>query len=149
MSSAPGPFLHQLRVRFADEDHAGIVYYPRFFHFFHVAFEEMFFARLGGAANYRELLDQRKVGFPAVRAEIDFAGPLRFGDLVEIELSVDRIGTKSVSFAYRASRCEGDERHPAAAGKVTCAAVDLATFRSIPIPDDLRALFEALRRDVA
>ena len=36
------PFEFATPVRFADVDHAGIVYYPRFFHYFHMAFEELF-----------------------------------------------------------------------------------------------------------
>ena len=31
-----------VRARFGDEDHAGIVYYPRYFDFFHCAFEDFF-----------------------------------------------------------------------------------------------------------
>ena len=52
-------FVHSTPVRFADVDHAGIVYYPRFFHFFHLAFEELWRARLGARA-YVELLEDRK-----------------------------------------------------------------------------------------
>ena len=47
------PFVFALPVRFADVDHAGIVYYPRFFHYFHVAFEELWRARIGHHAGLR------------------------------------------------------------------------------------------------
>jgi 4-hydroxybenzoyl-CoA thioesterase len=33
-------FRSQLKIRFGDIDHAGIVYYPRFLHYFHVALED-------------------------------------------------------------------------------------------------------------
>ena len=36
------PFRTQVPVRFGDVDHAGIVYYPRFFIYFHEAFEDFF-----------------------------------------------------------------------------------------------------------
>ena len=39
-------FVYATPVRFADVDHAGIVYYPRFFHLFHLAFEELWRARV-------------------------------------------------------------------------------------------------------
>ncbi len=78
-------FIYTAPVRFSDVDHAGIVYYPRFFHFFHVAFEELWRARIGSRA-YVELLDQDRIGFPAVRAECDFKSPLRFGDTMAIHL---------------------------------------------------------------
>src|SRR5262249_13069736 len=51
------PFTYATPVRFADVDHAGIVYYPRFFHMFHVAFEELWRQRLGARA-YSELIDR-------------------------------------------------------------------------------------------
>ena len=40
-------FRSKLKIRFGDIDRAGIVYYPRFMHYFHVAKEEFFAAELG------------------------------------------------------------------------------------------------------
>jgi 4-hydroxybenzoyl-CoA thioesterase len=131
-------FRARIPVRFADVDHAGIVYYPVFLHYFHVTFEEMFRERMGARA-YVELLDERKIGFPAVAAKTSYSAPLRFGDEVDVEMSVTRLGTKSITFAYRATRV-GDEVL-AAEGEVICAVVDLAGFQAVPIPDDLRTFF--------
>ncbi len=125
-------FVHSQPVRFADIDHAGIVYYPRFFNFFHVAFEELWRARIGPRA-YAELIDKDRVGFPAVRAECDFKGPLRFGDTAEIEVTVSRLGEKSITFRYRIFR-SGEPRALCAEGAVVCAVVDLARFVAVPVP---------------
>ena len=129
-------FTYATPVRFADVDHAGIVYYPRFFHFFHLAFEELWRARIGPRA-YSELLDKDRVGFPAVRAECEFHAPLRFGDSVEIELTVARLGSKSITFRYRIFRAADDARPRtlSAEGQVVCAVVDLARFVAIAVPD--------------
>ena len=62
-------FRARLSVRFGDIDHAGIVYYPRFLHYFHVALEEFFSRRLGRP--YHRCLDDERVGLPTVRLEID------------------------------------------------------------------------------
>lgn len=132
------PFRARFPVRFSDVDHAGIVYYPVFYHYFHVAFEEMFRARLGARA-YVELLDDRKIGFPAVATKCSYRAPLRFGDEVEVEMATARIGDKSVTFAYSARRQPGGEL--SAEGEVVSAVVDLANFRAVPLPDDLRRLF--------
>lgn len=139
------PFRCELPVRFSDVDHAGIVYYPRFFHFFHVAFEELWRARLGPRA-YSELLDRERVGFPAVRAECAFTSPLRFGDTAEIEVTVARLGGKSITFHYRIYRAATPEqpRAPSAEGTVVCAVVDLARFVSIPVPERVIALLADL-----
>ncbi|MBK9030022.1 MAG: acyl-CoA thioesterase [Myxococcales bacterium] len=128
-------FECSLPIRFADVDHAGIVYYPRFFHYFHLAFEELFRARLGARA-YVELLDRDRVGFPAVHAEADYHAPLRFGDTATIALSVVKLGESSITFRYRVRRDEV----ACATGTVVCAVVDLDRFRACPIPPKIRAL---------
>jgi 4-hydroxybenzoyl-CoA thioesterase len=121
-------------VRFADVDHAGIVYYPRFFHLFHVAFEELWRTRIGARA-YSELIDRERVGFPAVRAECEFKAPLRFGDTAEIVVTVPQLGTKSITFRYRISAPPTSARTLSAEGSVVCAVVDLARFVAITVPD--------------
>lgn len=135
------PFVYALPVRFADVDHAGIVYYPRFFHYFHVAFEELFRARIGPRA-YVDLLDQDHVGFPAVRAEAEYQSPLRFGDTAEIAVSVERLGKSSITFAYKVTRQH--DGVACATGKVVCAVVDLAKFVSMPVPERIVALLADL-----
>ena len=128
-------FTSRIRVRFGDEDHAQIVYYPRFFHFFHCAFED-FFDEQGFP--YRDCLDVDRVGWPAVHAEADFERPVRFGQTLEIEVRVTRIGGKSATFAY-AGTCEGE---PACRGSITVACISMDTMRGQVIPDKYRALFE-------
>lgn len=138
-------FTYATPVRFADVDHAGIVYYPRFFHLFHVAFEELWRARIGPKA-YSDIIDRQKIGFPAVKAECEFKSPLKFGDTAEIEVSVSRLGAKSITFRYRIFRA-GDPRVLAAEGTVVTAVVDLAKFVAVAIPehvaDMLRDLVES------
>jgi len=137
-------FTFATPVRFADVDHAGIVYYPRFFHYFHVAFEELWRARIGPKA-YSDIIDNQRIGFPAVRAECDFKAPLKFGDTAEIEVSIPRLGAKSITFRYRIFR-SGD-RALCAEGQVITAVVDLAKFVAVAIPehvtDMLRDLVES------
>ena len=138
------PFVHRVPIRFADVDHVGIVYYPRFFHYFHVAFEEFFTSRLG-PRGYVELLDRERIGFPAVSARCDYRGPLRFGDRADIEMAVTRLGAKSVTFGYRIVRVEDAEEGGtvpmlAAEGENVVAVVDLNAFRAIPIPPRVREL---------
>lgn len=131
-----------IRVRFDDEDHAGIVYYPRFFDFFHRAFED-FFNDQGHP--YREVLDTHRTGWPAVRAEADYHSPLRFGDTLRMVLEVERVGEKSASFRYRGYRREEAQDVHIVTGRVTVVCIDMDSFRGKPIPDVYRALFEKHR----
>lgn len=144
-------FVFELPVRFADVDHAGIVYYPRFFHYFHLTFEELFRARMGPRA-YVDLLDRERIGFPAVHAEADYRAPLRFGDTARVELSVAKLGTTSITFAYRVLRAAEPATGERAAvpatvcaiGKVVTAVVDLAAFRATTAPPAVTALLADL-----
>jgi 4-hydroxybenzoyl-CoA thioesterase len=130
------PFRTQVPVRFGDVDHAGIVYYPQFFIYFHEAFED-FFDENGVA--YHKMLNTRHIGFPTVHIETDYRLPLRYGDALDIDLSVPRVGARSATFRYVGFRHrDGLE---ACSAEITCACVDMSTFRATPIPEDLRALF--------
>lgn len=127
-------FETTLRVRFGDEDHAGIVYYPRFLDYFHRVFEDFFEAE---HRSYKKVLDEDGVGWPAVHLEVDFESPLRFGDDLRVRLSVARVGEKSAVFRYRGTL--GDR--PVVRAEVTVACIDMKTFRAMPLPDTYRELF--------
>jgi 4-hydroxybenzoyl-CoA thioesterase len=130
-------FRTRVPVRFGDVDHAGIVFYPKFFIYFHEAFEQ-FFTDAGHA--YHKMINERRVGFPTVHIETDYRQPLRYGDALDIEFSVSRIGDRSATFRYHCFR-HSDGKH-ACTAEITCACVDMGSFEAIAIPDDLRALFE-------
>jgi 4-hydroxybenzoyl-CoA thioesterase len=141
LSSGLVSYTTEIKVRFGDEDHARIVYYPRFFDFFHQAMEDFFGAH---GHPYRDVLTKDGAGWPAVHAEADFKSPARFGDVLTMELVIEELGEKSVTFAYRATN-EEDGGREIVTGKVTCVCVSMDTFRAQPIPDKYRALFEKHR----
>jgi 4-hydroxybenzoyl-CoA thioesterase len=130
-------FVVEVKVRFGDVDHAQIVYYPRFFHYFHIAFEEMFEQVIG--MKYPEVIDGEHVGFPAVKTEAEYRSPVRFGDVLRIRVTCARLGSRSVTLRYRAERAKGGIL--CAEAQVTTACVDMRTFTSQTIPEKYRALF--------
>ena len=131
-------YTTRVRVRFGDEDHAQIVYYPRFFNFFHIAFEDFFNDQ---GLPYQQVLDKGGVGFPTVHLETDFKKTLRFGDVFEIEVAVEKIGRSSAVFHYL-GRKDGEL---AAEARMTVVCVDMKTWKPVPIPENIRALFEKNR----
>lgn len=134
----PVAYRARIRIRFGDEDHAGIVYYPRFFDYFHQAFEDFFADEAG--RTYKEVLDDDGFGWPSVHAEADFRAPLRFGDVLELELAVEHVGTKSATFVYRGTRV-GDGAE-IVRGRVTVVCIRMGSFEARPIPETYRRLFE-------
>jgi 4-hydroxybenzoyl-CoA thioesterase len=134
----PVAFLSQHPVRFADIDRAGIVYYPRFFDYFHRAFEDFFGAEAG--VPYHKLVDELGVGFPTVHIETDFRIPLQYGDVITVELALARIGNKSMTVRYRAFRPGMTDA--AAESLITTACVDMKSFKPMSIPQRLRETFQ-------
>lgn len=111
MTSSPSPrplpmheFLTRRRVEFADTDMAGIVHFSRFFVFMESAEHELWRA-LGTSVHTR--VDGQEIGWPRVRASLDFARPVRFEDVLDIRVRVRRKGRSSVTWDVE-FRCEGE-----------------------------------------
>ena len=126
----------RLKVRFGDCDPAGLVYYPTIFHYCHVAMEEFFAERCG--ISYAQLMADERIGFPTVNVQSEFFTPLVYGDEVEIEVSVSRVGRSSVTFEYRVRRA-GDQQLCARSTQVQVA-MNLDTRRAVPLPEHYRSL---------
>ena len=76
-----------------------------------------------------------KISWPRVSAHCDFQSPARFEDLIDIHVSVQRLGTKSVTYFFSLSCGE----RAIATGTMTaaCCFVGREGIRSVPIPDDV------------
>ena len=128
---AAKPFICQSRVRFGDTDASGRIFYVSLLNHFDAA-EAEFLRSLG--VGYREIQD-RKVGFPRVRVECDYLGALVYDDLMDIAVTVDRLGTRVI---YSGVRRERRRPRLRARGKVTIVSMDRETQRAIPLPENLR-----------
>lgn len=130
-------FATTVEVRFGDCDPAGIVYFPALYHYCHVAFEDAWRGALG--VSYPELVNARRLGFPTVHVETDFVSSARYGDAIDFEVAVLRIGTTSVVFRFEGR--VGDRVVLRSTHTTVC--LDLDEFAKRAIPDPIR---EALAR---
>ncbi len=126
-------------VRFQDVDPAGIVFFAHFATYAHEAMEAFFDQIEGG---YAGLIMRRRVGFPAVKLESEFHAPLRYGDVVRIETTIDKVGRRSAVFRYRFLRNAGDEQCVAELLH-TVVITDLDAMASREMPADIRAVLVA------
>ena len=131
-------FRSKLKIRFGDIDRAGIVYYPRFMHYFHVALEEFFAGELG--VEYHTVVETHRIGLPTVHLESDFSRPFSYGDNIEVEVRVRKLGRTSITFEYRVFK-EG-EADPRIVGHNVTVCLDMDTFQKMEFPAWLRQLFE-------
>ena len=131
-------FYSQLKIRFGDIDRAGIVYYPRFMHYFHVALEEFFAGALG--IEYHDVVETHRIGLPTVHLETNFSRPFSYGDNIEVEVSVLKVGRSSITFGYRVFK-QG-ENDPRIVGHNVTVCLDMDTFKKLVIPPWFRQLLE-------
>jgi 4-hydroxybenzoyl-CoA thioesterase len=135
-----GTHRHRLTVRFGDCDPAGIVYFPRFFDWFHQAMETWFEARLGLA--YAEVIVPRKLGFPAVKSEAEFLAPCPLGAELDVVLSVGKVGRKSLTLVYEVAGVDGVLRARGQTSVVVCDLSRPGALTAIELPPDLRVAIE-------
>ncbi|HTN53752.1 MAG TPA: thioesterase family protein [Anaeromyxobacter sp.] len=134
-------FRSRQQVRHPDIDRAGIVYFPRFYDFFHRALEDFFHTEAG--VDWWDLADRLGVAFPLVHIETDFARPLQHGDMVTLQLSTAKLGAHSVVLRFEVFR--PDEEKPASVSSLVLCCIGLPGWKKAPIPEKLRAAFERHR----
>jgi 4-hydroxybenzoyl-CoA thioesterase len=124
------------KIRFSHCDPAGVLYFPHVFEFVNDTVEDWFEKGLGMPFNAFHM--EHRFGNPVVRTECDFRRPCRFGDELTLELAPTHIGRSSMEFRIVA-RVLGEERMRL---RHRTAMISMDTFRSMAIPDTLRARAE-------
>lgn len=129
------PFRISRRVDFADTDMAGIIHFSNYFRY--MEFAEVAFLRARGLS-VSMAWGEEKYGFPRVSATCDFVQPVRFEDVVDIEVRVERIGRKSVTYAFDFTH----EGKPVAKGRLSAVCCRMRPgvheLESVDIPDEIR-----------
>jgi YbgC/YbaW family acyl-CoA thioester hydrolase len=125
-------FERELVVRFDEIDRAGIVYFADVQKYCHVVYEALMTEVVG---DLEAFFAGSGWGMPLVHAEADYARPNRLGETLSVALEVERLGAKSITFAYTV-RCQGEDR---AKVKLVHAFVDMERFAPISAPDAFRA----------
>ena len=110
----------RLRVRYADTDRMGVVYYANYLVWFEVGRTE--WLRDAGWS-YREM-EEDGIGLPVVEAHCTYRQPVRYDDEVGIATRALLVSPVRIRFEYDVTRHAGTR--PAAVGHTVHAAVDAA-----------------------
>jgi YbgC/YbaW family acyl-CoA thioester hydrolase len=129
------PFITHRRVEFADTDMAGIVHFSNFFKWMEEAEHEYF--RSLGFSIMEPQADGKYIGWPRVSASCNYERPIFYQDRIELRVSVERVGVKSISYAIEIWR--DADRIATGRMKVACCLCGLDhTLESIEIPEGYR-----------
>lgn len=91
-------FKIDVQISFGHCDAAGIVFYPNYFRWFDRCFHTFLLKRAGGHKALCEQLGARGIGLMDATAR--FVSPALDGDLLQIEMRLDKWEQKRLSIAY-------------------------------------------------
>ncbi|HEY2762277.1 MAG TPA: thioesterase family protein [Pirellulales bacterium] len=130
------PFSATRRVEFRDTDAAGIMHFASFFPLME-SVEHEFLRHLGLSVIAHD--GSGPVSWPRVNAQCDYQSPVKFEDVLTINLGIAKLGVKSITYQFDISR----DARAVATGRITAVCCRLATadtpMHSIPIPSNIAA----------
>ena len=129
--AVPAAFHTRIRVRYAETDAAGVVYYANYLVYFEVARVEA----LRAVGLPITEVERRGVILPAVSVDCAYRAPAYVDDLLDVAMWTAHVGRASFGFAYEVRRCadDGVPRELVASGHTRHAVVERATLRPVRI----------------
>jgi 4-hydroxybenzoyl-CoA thioesterase/acyl-CoA thioester hydrolase len=127
-------------VEFSDTDMAGIMHFSAFFRFMEAAEHQL--VRSLGFSVYTTV-NGDVVSFPRVAASCEFHSPAKCEDVLNIDVTVERVGTKSVTYKFVFTQHDRD----VATGQMTsvCCRVPHGQLPvSISIPEEIASKLRAM-----
>ena len=125
-----------LRVRYAETDRMGVVYYANYLVWCEVGRTE-YIRTLG--VSYASL-EARGLMLAVADASVRYHAPARYDDVVRVETTLSEVRSRTVSFDYVVSNAATGSR--LASARTVLVAID-AAGRTVAMPADFRALLEA------
>ncbi|RLI21432.1 acyl-CoA thioesterase [Candidatus Bathyarchaeota archaeon] len=125
-------FKTSFRVSWVDTDSAKIVHFSNYFRYFEKA-EEEFYRKLG--CNFDDMAEKYGIILPRVEAYCHYVSPLKFNDLVEIELSVKELREKAVKYWFKVYNKQNGRL--AAEGYIVVVAADRNLGGAVKIPKEI------------
>ncbi len=128
----PLPFRVCIRVRYAECDAQQVVFNARYGDYVDIAMTEYFRVISGG---FQTLLEQ---GYDCqvVRMLTNWQAPARFDEVLNLDVTTERIGTTSFTLKVAISKAVGQQ--PVATSEVTYVLVATTDYKKTPLPDSLR-----------
>ena len=136
------PITTQVRVRYAETDQMGIVYYANYLVWFEIGRVELL--RSLGLA-YSQLETDHQCILPVVEATFRYRAPARYDDEILIETRPSLLRGSVIKFAYRILRkaAEGEEPRLLAEGETVHVVCD-DQLNKKPLPAEHEAALRAL-----
>lgn len=139
MAKTDFSFFHRLRVRWSEVDMQAIVFNGNYLNYFDVAFTEYW-----RSTGLPTVITQAKEGQElfARKATVEFMGPARFDDELDIGVRCASIGRTSLQFLLEIYR---DDEH-LISGELIYVYANTEQRKSVAISEEWRAIISAFER---
>jgi acyl-CoA thioester hydrolase len=137
------PVTTEVRVRYAETDQMGIVYYANYLVWFEIGRVELL--RSLGLA-YSQLETEHECILPVIEASCRYRSPARYDDEIQIETSPALLRGSVIKFAYqiwRKASLKGEERKLLAEGETVHVVCD-DQLNKKPLPEKYAAALRAM-----
>jgi acyl-CoA thioester hydrolase len=128
----------RIRVRYAETDQMGVVYYANYFIWFEIGRVELL-RQLG--FQYKEMETEDDCHIPVVDATCRYKSPARYDDELLLETRVLALRRTVLKFGYRLLRPENDALTLLAEGETTHVTVN-RSMRKVRLPQKYVAVLE-------
>ncbi len=115
----------KIRIYYEDTDCGGVVYYANYLRYVERARTEFLESR---GVSLRALMDEG-VYFVVAEAVLKYLSPGRYGDILKIETTVDKVGPASIVFSHAISRDLSGEKLVEATVKLGCVGENMKPLR--------------------
>lgn len=134
------PFQTSRRVEFSDTDAAGIMHFSAFFRFMEQAEHDLLRSQDLSVVMVDDVAQTGggKLSWPRVHAHCDFRSPAHYEEVLDIDVTIGRLGEKSASYQFRFT-LNGKELATGEITSVCCRIVAGQPPQSVEIPAWFRA----------
>ena len=129
--------IYRPEIRFADIDSYGIVHNANFL----IYFEQ---SRIALFNKLSEGWDRSEHGVLVARQEIDYKHPVKWGDDLEISIWIEKLGEKSITFAYKAHITKKGKRILCTESRTVIVCFNHKTGATCGIPEVWRSAIEKI-----
>ncbi|MBW2984199.1 acyl-CoA thioesterase [Candidatus Woesearchaeota archaeon] len=121
------------RIRYADTDHFGVVYYARYLDWFEAGRTEILREK---GVTYADL-EKKGIYAPVVEIKVNYKAPGRYDEIIVLETEITKIGNTSIRFDYKVFNKKSM--------KLLAEAYTVNVFidkgmKPVPVPEDIKKL---------
>ncbi|KAA3615292.1 MAG: acyl-CoA thioesterase [Calditrichaeota bacterium] len=131
-------YKYQTRIKLHETDAAGRMFFAEQLKIAHDAWEEFL---LQNDFPLRDLCTRYDFSLPIVHVEADYLGELCASDAIDVEISVQKIGTTSFILDYRILRNATEFVGTVRTVHVT---IDIKSGKKIPLPNKIKSILKSL-----